>query len=82
MPKVGIVQLLTPIRDCGTIFDRVHAHWFINAEMSYFIRLCMDYEDSIGSNRTGYGSKWQTDGLSSSKGTWLNDSGSLSLQVK
>ncbi|EFH84095.1 hypothetical protein Krac_5113 [Ktedonobacter racemifer DSM 44963] len=34
------------IRDCGTIFDRVRVHWSIHAEMSYFVRLCMDYEDS------------------------------------
>ena len=30
---------------CGTIFDRIRVHWFIHAKMSYFVRLCMDYED-------------------------------------
>jgi hypothetical protein len=36
---------LTHIRDRGAVFDRVRVHWSIHAEMSYFVHLCMDYED-------------------------------------
>jgi hypothetical protein len=42
----GIARLLTHIRDCGAVFDRIVVHWPVHTEMSRFVRPWMDYEDN------------------------------------
>lgn len=45
MPEIGMVQPLTPIRDCGAIVDRDRVHWSIQADNELFAHATMDCED-------------------------------------